>query len=539
MGISFRRRALAALLALGAVGLAACGGGGGSGSDSSNSLAATGSNDGGNSDTGTWQAGEFLPASTFGSLCVSPRSGTNPATGQPYADVLGTRLDENNWLRSMSNDLYLWYDEIEDVDPADFDDSIEYFEQLKTFDLTVSGREKDRFHYAVPTSEWQSQSQSGVYVGYGLQWALIQATPPRKAVVAYTDTEDGAGLPAGIGRGAEVLSVDGVRVEDGEDIDTLNRGMWPSTEGESHTFEMLPLGASEPVTVTLTATAVTSEPVQHVRVVDAAMGRKVGYMLFNDHIATAEKALIEAVQQLKAAVIDDLVLDIRYNGGGYLDIASELAYMIAGDVTAGQIFELVSFNNKHPETNPVTGYPLDPTPFHSKTQGIGNVQPGVALPTLNLPRLFVLTGENTCSASEAIINSLRGVDVEVIQIGATTCGKPYGFYALDNCGTTYLTIQFRGVNAKGFGDYADGFVPDGNFDTAADLPGCAIADDFTHLLGDEYEARFATALNYIETGSCGDVPASGYTYSQVGARLSAANGSVPKAPWRSNRIMVR
>ncbi|SHF10732.1 Peptidase family S41 [Microbulbifer donghaiensis] len=533
-----RRLVVTALLSLGTVALSACGGGGG-GSDSSSNNLTSGDDSAGGSSTGAWEPGNFLPASTYANQCVEPRSGTNPATGQAYADQLGSRLDENNWLRSMSNDLYLWYGEIEDKDPAGFDDSIDYFEQLKTFALTVSGREKDRFHYAIPTSDWQAQSQSGVYVGYGFQWALIEATPPRKAVIAYTDNEGGAGLPPGIGRGAEVLKVDGVDVAYGDDVDTLNEGMWPSVEGESHVFEMLPLGASESITFSLTASAVTSDPVQNVSVLDAAMGRKVGYMLFNDHIATAESALIEAVQQLKAQSIDDLVLDIRYNGGGYLDIASELAYMIAGDVTLGQVFERLTFNDQHPETNPVTGEPLDPTPFHDKTQGIGNVQPDVALPTLNLPRLFVLTGENTCSASEAIINSLRGVDVEVIQIGATTCGKPYGFYALDNCGTTYLTIQFKGVNAKDFGDYADGFRPNGSYGTGADLPGCSIADDFTHLLGDVNEARLSTAMTYIETGSCGDVPASGYTYSQVGARLSAANGSVPKEPWRSNRIMVR
>jgi hypothetical protein len=57
--------------------------------------------------------------------------------------------------------------------------------------------------------------------------------------------------------------------------------------------------------------------------------------------------------------------------------------------------------------------------------------------------VFVLTGGGTCSASEAFMNGLRGVGVEVIQIGSTTCGKPYGFYAQENCGTTYFSIQFR------------------------------------------------------------------------------------------------
>ena len=86
---------------------------------------------------------------------------------------------------------------------------------------------------------------------------------------------------------------------------------------------------------------------------------------------------------------------------------------------------------------------------------------------MNLSRVYVLTGGTTCSASESIINGLRGVDVEVIQIGSTTCGKPYGFYPEDNCGTTYFSIQFKGVNAAGFGDYADGFSPSNTSGAAA------------------------------------------------------------------------
>ncbi|WHI52006.1 hypothetical protein P3339_04065 [Microbulbifer sp. MLAF003] len=91
---------------------------------------------------GSWEKGNFLPVSTFTDRCVSPRSGTDPITGSAYADVLGTRQDENNWLRSMSNELYLWYDEIEDKDPARFDSSLTYFEELRTFALTPLAEKK-------------------------------------------------------------------------------------------------------------------------------------------------------------------------------------------------------------------------------------------------------------------------------------------------------------------------------------------------------------------------------------------------------------
>src|SRR5256886_17147865 len=106
--------------------------------------------------------------------------------------------------------------------------------------------------------------------------------------------------------------------------------------------------------------------------------------------------------------------------------------MIAGTArTAGSTFEQIVFNRKHPSTDPVTGEALAPIPFHTTTQGF-SVSSGQALPALNLPRVFVPTGTGTCSASESIINSLRGVGVQAIQVGSTTCGKTYGFYPAGN-----------------------------------------------------------------------------------------------------------
>jgi len=183
--------------------------------------------------------------------------------------------------------------------------------------------------------------------------------------------------------------------------------IYPESKGENHTFEVLDPGSSPSRIVSLTSANVTSTPVQNVGVIATLTGR-VGYLLFNDHIATAEHALIDAINQLNVAPgILDLVLDLRYNGGGFLGIASEISYMIAGPVsTAGQPFETLQFNDKHPITNPVTGQPLSPTPFHATAQGF-STPAGQALPTLNLPRVFVLVGSGTCSASESIINSLR------------------------------------------------------------------------------------------------------------------------------------
>lgn len=497
---------------------------------------------GGGGDDSDWEPGVFMPAGTFRAMCASPRSGINPFTSQPFSDVQGSTLDENNFLRSYSNDTYLWYDEIVDRDPANFGSPRTYFDLLKTTALSPSGQPKDRFHFTYPSDEWFQISQSGVSPGYGATFVILSSVPPREVVVAYTEPNSPATNPAvNLSRGTRILGIDGIDIDDNSTagIDVLNAGLFPESAGMNHSFEIRDPGAGSSRLVSMTTANVTSSPVQDVSVLPTLSGQ-VGYLLFNDHIATAEQALIDAVNQLNAAPgIDDLVIDLRYNGGGYLDIASELAYMIAGPVpTSGRPFETLQFNARHPATNPVTGKPITPMPFHSTTQDF-SAPPG-PLPALNLSRVFVITGSGTCSASESIMNGLRGVGVEVIQIGSTTCGKPYGFYPTDNCGTTYFTIQFRGVNALNFGDYSDGFSPLNTLSVPGLLlPGCAVGDDFSAALGDPVEKRLAAALAYRESpGTCPVASARpGTGVPKSDQRRPVSDGEVLKSPWLKNRIM--
>jgi carboxyl-terminal processing protease len=521
--------------------LGSCGGGGGGGAAASST---SGSTSGSTSSSSSWVKGQFSPESAFAAMCVTPRTGTDPGTGKAYLDRQGTALDEKNWLRSWTNDLYLWFNEVPDQDPAGFASDATYFDALKTSATTASGNLKDRFHFTYPTATWEALSQSGVQGGYGATFVVVAGTPPRNVVVGYTEPGSPAAIaPASLARGAQILTVDGVDLVNANDqasVDTLNAGLSPQTVGESHTFSILDLGAASSRTVTLVSANITETPVQNVQTIPTAAGDLVGYVLFNDHIATAEGELVAAFKQLQSAGVHDLILDIRYNGGGYLDIASEVAYMIAGPTpTTGQTFELSQFNSKNPTVDPVTKATITPLGFHTTTQGF-SLTAGQALPTLNLTRVFVITGVGTCSASESIINSLQGVNVQVIQIGSTTCGKPYGFYPADNCAVTYFSIQFQGVNAKNFGDYPDGFTPENA--TAVEgvsVPGCSVADDFAHSLGDPAEGRLASALSYRATGVCPVAPSGLQPAPPLEAKTQMAlsmHGAVIKPFWRQNRI---
>jgi carboxyl-terminal processing protease len=452
--------------------------------------------------------------------CAAPRTGIDPSTGAPFRDVPGTAADEKAWLRRWIDDLYLWYREVPDPDPAAYATPASYFDVLKTPAVTPSGRPKDRFHFTYPTATWVALSQSGVEPGYGVQWVILAGSPPRQTLAAYVEPGS-PGAAVGIARGTEVLAVDGVDLISGTDVATLNAGMFPSSAGATHRLTLRDAAGTR--TVTLTSANVEATPVPITRTISTG-DASVGYVLFNDHVATAEAQLVAAIEQLRVAQVDDLVLDLRYNGGGYLAIASELAYMIAGPTaTSGRAFERLAFNDKVPA--------MDPIPFFDRTRGFSGAA-GAALPTLDLRRVFLLTGSGTCSASESILNGLRGAGVEVIQLGATTCGKPYGFYPQDNCGTTYFAIQLQGVNDRGFGAYGDGFVPGGAGE--AGVPGCVIADDYGHALGDPAEARLAAALAFRASGACPLPPAQ-----TLGARSTLAREcEVVKSPWRQNRIVT-
>jgi C-terminal processing protease CtpA/Prc len=468
---------------------------------------------------------EILSEDLYAGRCQSPRTGNDPLSGMPFNDSGGSLLDEQLWIRSWTNDLYLWYREVPDPDPRSFATATDYFDVMKTPATTASGKPKDQFHFFYDTSFWESLSGSGIEAGYGIQWELLSTSPPRELVVALVQPGSPAEA-AGLTRGTHVQAIDGVDLVAGKDTDTLNHGISPAAAGETHSFVVYDPGSATPRTVSLVSADISLTPVQNVHMLPPPAD-KVGYMLFTDHIATAEQELVDGVTLLRNAGATDLVLDLRYNGGGYLDIAAELGYMIAGPTaTAGKIFERETFNDKHPTIDPVTGDPLTPSLFLSHALGF-SASPGLALPYLGLTRVFVLTGPGTCSASEAVMNGLSGAGIEVIQIGETTCGKPYGFYPADNCGTTYFAIQFQGVNNQGFGDYADGFIPGARFH------GCMVSDDFTHALGDPAEARLATALAYRANAACPAV----VRRSAAVNPLAAGDGVAIKPAWRQNRII--
>lgn len=517
--------ARSALLIVALATLTGCGGGGGGGG------APLGGNPGLNpppTNSGYTQ-GVFSPSSTFANQCASPRAGTSDRSGSAFT--------ESMFLRSWTNETYLWYSEVPDTNPSGIA-TLDYFDTLKTTALTASGNDKDRFHFTYSTEEWRQLSESGIQVGYGAQWVLIPQSQANPRVMTAFVEPGYAATQQGVIRGTEVLAADGIvvaNIRTESQVEQLYAALFPVSANEQHSFTIRDANGTQRQ-ITMNSTSVTYTPVPTWSVINQPDG-PVGYLLFNDHIQPAERQLVDAINALGTANVRDLVLDLRYNGGGYLDIANELAYMIANTTrTAGRTFERLMFNDKYTTTDPV-GRPIGPTPFHSTAQGF-SVTEGTPLPSLNLERVYILSSSNTCSASESIINSLRGVDVQVYLIGETTCGKPYGFYPEENCGTTYFSIQFEGRNAKDFGNYPDGFVP-GSADSGSTVRGCRAADDLSRQLGDPLEGRLQAALDFRASNNqiCPSTVSVAPKGSSSKAAVASFGGVMVRSPMRENRIL--
>ncbi len=376
---------------------------------------------------------------------------------------------QKTWVRGHLDDVYLWYPEVLEA-PIDFYNSAEdYFKALLV-------TRKDRFSFSQPLVQATNFFQAGEEIGYGLNYIADNG----RIRISYTDNLSPANKE-NVPRGAEIVSIDGVAIGK-MDRKLRNEALFPSEMEQSHQFEFLPFGAAQSKTVQLTSRKINKQAVQTHKIFSNEQGRKFGYMQFNQHNFTAEGDLLLRFLQFQREGIQDLILDVRYNRGGYLYIAAEAASMIAGQQTKDKIFEKLIYNDKHPEkTAAPQSTMLFPETSRDKT---------FTLPHLNLPRVFLLTGPDTCSASESIINGLSPF-IEVILIGGNSCGKPYGFTQRNQCGIAYFAIEFTGVNALGKGDYTKGFAPT-----------CRVLDDFAHELGDEAEGLLSAALSYAKTGAC-------------------------------------
>ena len=200
--------------------------------------------------------------------------------------------------------------------------------------------------------------------------------------------------------------------------------------------------------------------------------------------------------------VDELVLDLRYNGGGLIRVANQLSTQIAQRHLQEQVFVKYRYNDKNTAKNNTTLFSL-----------------GAGSTSLNLDRVFILTTASSCSSSELVINALSPF-IDVVQIGGTTCGKPVGQQP-DQIGNYVLfAINFQTVNALDQGDYFEGLEPE-----------CQVPEQINGDWGIADDPLYAEALQYIRTGNCSNVATSAIS----AASLRSLPAQMPVlAPWTVN-----
>jgi C-terminal processing protease CtpA/Prc len=386
-------------------------------------------------------------------VATTPSGGSQPPQSCSLAD-------QRQQVLSFMQDEYYWYPQLRAPD-AGAPDMDAYFRSMLATPM-------DRFSFTESTAAYEQLFDTGTFTGYG--YSLVLVDPATNLLRVRSVEPQGPAYAAGLRRGDTVVAIDNhtpAQIVAGE-VPAVNQDGVPreiqviDALGERQEYDMA--SATFPLT-----------PVRDIRVVDGTRNGqpvKVGYMGYTQFVTYSVTDLTRAVTSLAQQGASELVLDLRYNGGGDVATSRDLASLIAGARVAGQVFASLRFNDKHPEKNENYTFAAPPASI------------------AGLSRVFIITSGNTASASELVINGLKPF-MDVVLVGETTFGKPYGFEPFDYCGITYNAVNFESVNALGVGGYTSGFAPN-----------CPAPDDLDHQLGDPNEARLKTALGYIATGTC-------------------------------------
>lgn len=386
-----------------------------------------------------------------------------------------------NWLRDYMHGWYFWYRLSLSPEPTGFDSVAAYFDALlygggDPIDANQPSGPfwpADSYSDFEPTVSHNQFFQAGQTLGFGVAVAGMEVTgqPDQPLYIRYIEPHSPAAA-AGLQRGERVLSINDRSAADviaADDFSVLT----PSRPGEMLTLVLSNLAGVQH-SVTLAATTYDLTPVQNAQILTSSTGRRLGYVMVKDMIDQVEAPLANAFAAFRAQGIHDLVLDLRYNGGGLVSVAKSLASYAAGSRGSGQVFAKLLYNDQR-------------SLYYNQTFRFGD-----PAHWSGLGRVYVLAGPRTCSASEQVINGLRGVGVEVVAIGDTSCGKPVGFLPqADSCGTTYSVVNFESVNARNEGRYFDGFAAT-----------CAVAEDYSQAIGATGDPLLLAAVHHADNGAC-------------------------------------
>jgi carboxyl-terminal processing protease len=430
-------------------------------------------------------------------------SSTTPIATAPSAGSTTTAgcsiLERQNWVGSQMLEWYLFLELLPgSLNPASYATVEDYIDALTA---TARAQSKDRhFTYLTSIKAENAFYASGSSAGFGIRLSYDSAAGRLFVTEAF---EDAPALTAGIDRGTEILAI-GTSASNlrtvasifaAEGATGVSNALGPAQTGVTRVLRVTSGGVERDVTVTKADYSIVPvSPRYGAKILDDG-GRKVGYLNLRTFITPADPQLRAAFDTFRAQGITQVIVDLRYNGGGLVSIAKLMGDLMGAN-RAGSVFSYTTFNSQKSSNNETALF----TP-----------QPESIAP---MKLAFIGTG-GTASASELVINAFTPyLHANSALIGSNTYGKPVGQIALDlaKCDDRLRVIAFRTENANHQGDYYTGLA--GRVEAS-----CQAADDLQRPLGDPAEASVKGALDFLAGRACTPIPAAGtQTTQSIGKR---------------------
>ena len=370
--------------------------------------------------------------------------------------------DLNNFIFEVmkNQSWYLWYEYVPDLNPKDFGNSHEFLEDLKY-------KELDTWSYLTTIEEHNAHFVDAIYYGHGFAYKFDEDEKMRISFVFKNSPMD----ILGVKRGWEILAINNVSIPDiiAQNLSTSIFG--PSEIGYVNHLTMATL-PGDTIEFDVAKAEVKENTVLYSNIYEQTTG-KTGYLVFKSFIEPSIEELNTAFNYFASENVNNIILDLRYNGGGLMSVANHLGALLGGTKVIDKLFISYTHNNTKLDNN-----------FEYFFEAAEN--------SINIDKLVVIATGGTASASEAIINGLSPyLDVKIV--GDNTHGKPVGMYSFEFNEYLLVPICFQLTNSNGYGDYFDG------------LPADAYRiDDLTRDWGDINEKCFKESMFYIENGYFSD-----------------------------------
>lgn len=386
----------------------------------------------------------------------------NDTVSAPPPDSLEDR--QKDTALAYSRDIYLWNTQIpETFNAREYDNLDALMMGIRKFSEEPGFADPvDEYSFAIKQTEWDNIS-AGITSDFGI-YAFFYSDNDLRVRSVERSSPAGA---AGIRRGWKLVKVAGSSDINVNNTEFLVQNIYesPST---SFTFEK-PDGST--VDITLNAATYQEHPL-YLDTVYSEGSRKAGYLVFNSFLGDTMVVNSDFQRIFSRFVnegVTDVIVDLRYNGGGYVSLQENLANYLVKSAASGSIMMNQEFNNNYSDLNETIRF---------RKKG-----------ALNINNVYFIVSDHTASASELLINNLKPyMNVKVVG-PEPTYGKPVGFFPIEVGDWYIFPVSFRSTNGMGEGNYFDGIALDKVVD-----------DGLNKDWGDRTESALASALAHIGTG---------------------------------------